>query len=66
MSSYTVGPTTLAAGASLTDLQTNKIANLYAGSATCTAGAGAQIVGVVNELGDGAGDNLLVYEGINN
>jgi hypothetical protein len=34
----------------------------YVGSATCTAGASAKIVAVVNEVG-GPGDSLLTYEG---
>ena len=49
----------------LADLQGNKLADKYVGSATCTAAAGAKIVGVVNELGSGGTDQLLVYEGVN-
>jgi len=50
----------------LADLQGNKLADKYVGSATCTAGAGGKIVGVVNELGSTPGaDQLLVYEGVN-
>ncbi len=53
------------AGAALTDVQNNQIAANYTGSATCTAGAGGQIAGIVNELGAGPGDQFLVYEAIN-
>lgn len=50
----------------LADLQGNKLADKYVGSATCTAGAGGKIVAVVNELGSTPGaDQLLVYEGVN-
>jgi len=64
---------TLAAGASLVDVQLNKIANLYVGAATCTGttdgttpDTNAKLVGVANELNSGlAGDNFLVYEGVN-
>lgn len=56
---------TLAAGEALNDLQMNKIASSYVGSATCTAGSGGSIVAVVNELGGSStADQLLVYEGI--
>jgi len=61
--SYTASAT-LAAGQALTDVQTGKISSGYVGSATCTAGTGGQIVGIVNELGSGPAQ-LLVYEGIN-
>jgi hypothetical protein len=61
---YTVNGT-LDPGEALTDLQVNKLADGYVGSATCTAGAGGAIVGVVNELGpSGTADQLLVYEAI--
>lgn len=60
---YTVSDT-LAPGEAMTALQNNQIAAGYVGSGTCTAGAGSQIVAVVNELGSGAGDQFLVYEGI--
>jgi hypothetical protein len=53
-------------GGALTDLQAEKIAAGYVGGATCTAGTGGQIVGVVNELSGAGGDQFLVYEGINN
>jgi hypothetical protein len=63
-SSYTESAT-LAPGSALTALQLNKLANGYVGSATCTAGSGAKIVGVVNELNENPGsDSLLVYEAI--
>jgi hypothetical protein len=59
-------PRTLAAGASFTEIQWGAIASGYVGSGTCTAAnAGDKIVSVVNELGPGTGDQLLVYEGIN-
>lgn len=62
--SYSVSQT-LAAGEALNDLQMNKIASSYVGSATCTAGSGGSIVAVVNELGgSSSADQLLVYEGI--
>jgi len=61
---YTVNAT-LAAGEAVTALQNNQIANGYVGSGTCTS-TGEVIVGVVNELGPAALDQLLVYEGINN
>jgi len=65
--------TTLAAGASLVDVQQNKIANRYVGSGTCqgttdgtSPDTNARLVGVANELNStSAGDNFLVYEGIN-
>ncbi len=62
---YTVSGT-LAPGAALTDLQGNKIADKYVGSATCTASdATAKIVAVVNQLGAAPGaDQFLVYEGV--
>lgn len=62
-SSYTAHAT-LTAGAAMTDVQVNKIADKYVGSATCVAtGTGAKIVGVVNELlNAGSTDTFLVYE----
>lgn len=61
--SYTVSGT-LQPGQALNDIQLNKIADKYVGSATCTAGSGGQIVAVVNQLGaNPAADQLLVYEG---
>lgn len=53
----------LAAGEAFTSLQNNEIAPRYVGAATCTAGA--NIVGVVNQLGSGGTDQFLVYEGFN-
>jgi hypothetical protein len=63
---YTISAITLEPGAALNDLQHNKIAENYAGSATCTASeTNARITAVVNELGNRAdADQLLVYEGI--
>jgi len=58
----------LEAGAVLNAIQNGKVngTNRYVGSGTCTAtGSGAKIVAVVNEIAPGAGDGLLVYEGIN-
>ncbi len=53
-------------GQALNALQLGQIANAYVGSGTCTAGTGAQIVGVVNELGSSStSDQLLTYEGVN-
>lgn len=64
-SAYTVSAATLNPDQALADLQGNKIADKYVGSATCTAGAGGKIVAVVNELGgNSAADQLLVYEGV--
>lgn len=65
--SYTAGtPITLAAGGSFTVLQANQIKSGYVGAGTCTAsGAGDKIVAVVNQLGPGTGDQLLVYNAIN-
>lgn len=60
---YTVGANNVAVGESLTDVQLNKIADGYVGSATCTANQ--PIVGVLSQLG-GQGDKLLYYEGFNN
>jgi hypothetical protein len=64
---YTVSGS-LQPGQALTDLQANKIADTYVGSAVCTATpAEAKIVGVVNQLGASASaDQFLVYEAINN
>lgn len=53
----------LNAGVAFTSLQNNELAPRYIGSATCTAGA--NIVGVVNQLGSGGTDQFLVYEGFN-
>lgn len=53
-------------GSALNSIQENAIAAGYVGGGTCTAGAGGQIVGVVNELSRAGGDQFLVYEGINN
>jgi hypothetical protein len=64
-SSYTVSKT-LSPGESLSDIQNNKIADKYVGSATCTASGGGSIVGIVNQLGpNGALDQLYVYEAVN-
>ena len=65
--SYTLTTGSLAAGQAYTANQNNQIASSYVGSATCSAtNPGDKIVAVVNEVKNGvAGDNLLVYEGIN-
>jgi hypothetical protein len=60
---YTASQNNVAVGASLTDVQLDKIAPGYVGSATCTANQ--PIVGVLSQLG-GQGDKLLYYEGFNN
>jgi hypothetical protein len=66
---YVVSAPNLAPGASVTDVQLNKIANGYVGSAVCTAtGGDAKIAGVVNQVTQGAPtstDALLVYDGFN-
>jgi len=66
---YIASASNLQPGASLTDVQINKIAPGYVGSAVCTASGGdAKISGVVNELTAGAPsttDALLVYDGFN-
>ena len=54
----------VAAGAALNDIQLNQLGDKYVGSATCTGGAGAKLVAVVNELKSGTDDNFLVYEGV--
>jgi hypothetical protein len=63
--SYTASDT-VPAGEAMTLIQDGMIASGYVGSATCTAGSGAQIVGVVNELNTGlSGDAFLVYDAFN-
>ena len=65
---YVVSQNNVAPGAALTDVQLNKIANGYVGSATCTASGGdAKIAAIVNELASGAptDDKLLTYNGAN-
>ncbi|MEM7535224.1 MAG: hypothetical protein AAF639_23810 [Chloroflexota bacterium] len=56
----------LAVDGAFTAQQRDRIADTYVGSATCTAGAGTQIIAVVNELrvGSPATDQFLVYEGV--
>lgn len=60
---------TLSPNQALTAIQLNAIGAGYVGSGTCTAGAGAKIVGVVNQVSNDPGavgkDSLLVYEAIN-
>lgn len=55
---------TLVPGAALTDQQVGKMGDGYVGAATCTAGAGGKIVGVVNEVNEEGGDKFMVYEAI--
>lgn len=52
----------LGSGQAMNHLQLNHLPAGYVGSATCTGGS---IIGVVNELGSGAGDNLFTYEAFN-
>jgi len=63
-STYTASAT-LDASAPFNHIQAGQIADGYVGSATCTAGSGGMIIGVVNEVGPAALDQLLVYEGVN-
>ena len=65
--SYTANtPIPLAQYEGFTVLQNNQIQNGYVGSGTCTAtNSTDKIVAVVNQLGPNAGDQLLVYNGIN-
>jgi len=57
---------TLNPGQAMTALQNGVIASGYVGSATCTAGAGGKIVGIVNELNSVlTGDAFLVYDAFN-
>jgi hypothetical protein len=57
---------TLAPGEALAAVQLGVLADLYVGSATCTADGGGSIVGIVNELNTAsAGDAFLVYEAFN-
>lgn len=63
-SPVTVGGT-LDPGAALVDLQNGKLGDKYVGSAVCTStDATAKLVGVVNQLGNKAGDQLSVYEAV--
>lgn len=66
--SYTVSATNVQPGEALTDVQLNKIADGYVGSALCQS-TGENISAVVNQLNTGtsvaAEDGLLVSEGIN-
>jgi hypothetical protein len=61
--SYALTNVSLGANQALVDIQSGKIMNKYAGSGTCTA-TGGKLVGIVNELSNAPGANLLVYEGI--
>jgi hypothetical protein len=61
--SYTANAN-VAPGGALVDIQNNKIADKYVGSAVCTGGAGSQLVAVVNEFKNASGDQAMTYEGI--
>ena len=57
---------TLDPGDAMTPMQNGVIADGYVGSATCTAGSGGEIVGIVNELNSVlTGDAFLVYDAFN-
>lgn len=57
---------TIDPGEAAVDIQGDKIADKYIGSATCVASDGVPIVGVLNEANSStAVDGLMVYEGIN-
>jgi len=67
------GTAGIAAGQALTHIQSGYFSPSYSGAGTCVAytnntfatpDTNAKIVAVVNELGSGAGDALMVYEGI--
>jgi hypothetical protein len=66
-SSYTEGPKTLNPGEAMTAVQYGTALGAgYVGSAVCTATAGGELVGVVNETLLGSGqDTFLVYEAFN-
>lgn len=55
---------TLQPNEALNVLQLNRLTAGYVGAATCTGGAGALLVAVVNELRPSDSDNFLVYEGV--
>jgi hypothetical protein len=55
---------TLDPGDAFNSLQLNQLANGFVGSGVCEASE--NIIGVVNELGSGSGDQLFSYEGFNN
>ncbi len=55
----------VAPGSALSHIQLNFIANGFVGSGVCEA-SGASLIGSVNELGSGTGDQLFAYEMINN
>ncbi len=57
---------TIQPGQAAVDIQQNKIADRYIGSATCLASGGVNIVGTLNEANMNPSlDGLMVYEGIN-
>jgi uncharacterized protein YfiM (DUF2279 family) len=57
---------TLDAGEAMAPIQNGVLADGYVGAATCTAGSGGEIVGIVNELNvDLSGDAFLVYDAFN-
>lgn len=61
-----VSSPSLTPGDAFNDLQLNSLANGFVGSAVCNATGSVPIIGVVNELGSGSGDQLFTYEGFNN
>jgi hypothetical protein len=57
----------LGEGDAFNDIQLNQLADGFVGSAVCTANsAGADIIGVVNQLFNGPGGLFFTYEGFNN
>jgi hypothetical protein len=63
--SATASTGTVQPGEALTVVNLDNLADGYVGAATCTA-SGGSIVGIVNELNNGATlDSFLVYEGTN-
>jgi hypothetical protein len=67
--SYTASAANVQPGSALTDVQLNKIANKYVGSALCAAtGGDAKIAGIAQQTMSGAAaasDLLYVYDGFN-
>jgi hypothetical protein len=61
-----VSSPSLSPGDAFNDLQQNNLASGFVGSAVCNATGSVPIIGVVNELGSGSGDQLFTYEGFNN
>jgi hypothetical protein len=57
---------TLASGDAFNHIQDNELGDGWVGSAICSASDSGSIIGVVNELGSGSGDQFFTYEGFNN